>query len=664
MPLDGHPNALRLVATRLSAALTPPDEIPFARWISENIVLIDGPRAGSLWRADGAPYLPAIAECLSDENECNLVTVRKCQQSGASILGLAWTIYIAEREPANTLYAAPGNDALREMNSRKLQPLIDAYEKRTGLQTFSPITSRSGTGSTTYEKKFPGGYLALANANAAMDLSAQTIKKGVKDEVSKWQDIPGVGDPENLFFGRFTAFRRTKDWKILEISTPEHDTGEADGMGEGHCRIDRSFRASDQRFWHVDCPGCGDPFVQELKHFQVDYETPARSCMVCPECGHPMSEAERVVAVRGGRYIATAEGDGRHPGFHIDAFMSLMMSFEDIAEDYIKAEKGGERAKKDFANLVLGLTYAMRGDAPDHVRLLERRESYTEGQVPAEGLLLVAGCDVQHTGIWCEIVAFASDRQSWTVTRRFFEGATDVPGHGAWLDMEALHRETFPDAWGRPRKLDAIAVDAGDGGRANQVYGFARSRTDVYAIKGVSGWASPAIGTAIKVDVNLNGQKLKGGAVLWPVGTWSLKAEFYTELNKLGRVSGEAVDPAGYCHFGDFLDEGYFKQITAEYLTVKMVAGKRLQQWAESGPNHLLDCRIYAKAMAEYLGLSRMTESDWAKMRQLRGAPPEALQPDLLAPVAHHVTAKPEPKPAAAKQALRRGRGVRSRGIG
>lgn len=657
---QGHPGAMRLVASRLSSALMPPEQIAFSRWISENIVLVDGPRAGSLWRPDGAPYLVEIADCLSDDDPCNLVTVRKCQQSGASILGLSWCIFIAEREPANTLYAVPGLDTLREMNSQKLQPLIDAYERRKGSTTFASQTSRSGSGSTTYEKRFAGGFLALANANAAMDLSTKTIKKGLKDEVSKWQDIPGVGDPETLFFGRFTAFRRTRDYKIMEISTPELDTGDEEGLAEGHCRIDRSFKASDQRFWHIGCPACEEAFVQKFKYFEVNHEDPARSCMICPECGHPIDEAERVAAVRSGRFIATKPEPGRHPGFHIDAFMSLMMSYGDIAEDWLKAESKGERAKKDFHNLVLGLPYAMRGDAPEHIRLYERREPYPENRVPAEGLLLVGSADVQHSGLWVEIAAFSQDRQSWCVSARFLDGATDVPEQGAWADLDAIYREEFPDAWGRPRRLDALAIDAGDGGRANQVYAFVRRRPNCFAIKGMPGWHKPAIGTPTTVDVDLGGKRVKGGAELYPVGTWSLKAEYYTELHKIGRASGEPADPPGYCHFGDFLDENFFRQQTSEYLTKVTVNGRPVQKWAQSGPNHLLDCRVYNKAMADRLGLNRMTDEQWAVLRRERGAPPDALASDLFAPTPIAVQQTLDTRPTPPQP---RGRGIRSRGI-
>ena len=97
---------------------------------------------------------------------------------GASILALGWCLYIADRERANTLYAIPGIDALRELNSGKLQPLIDAWHEKIRRIVIVPQTSRSGPGSTTYEKVFNGGRLWLANANSAMDLSSQDGEEG------------------------------------------------------------------------------------------------------------------------------------------------------------------------------------------------------------------------------------------------------------------------------------------------------------------------------------------------------------------------------------------------------------------------------------------------------------------------------------------------------
>lgn len=635
-----EPSARELVFRGLAQAIRRPEPIPFSRWLAENIVLVDGERQGEMWSAAGAPYLVEIADCLSEEHPCNLVTVRKSQQSGASILALAWCLYIADREPANVLYGVPGIDTLRDINANKLQPLIDAWHRKIDRSVIYPQVSRSGIGSTTYEKRFAGGYISLANANAVMDLSMKTVKKGVKDELSKWQEIPGFGDPENLFFGRFTAFRRTKNWKILEISTPEVDSGDELGESDGHCRIDRSFRRSDRRFWHCLCPECRQHFVHQFDRLRIDAEHPHKTVYECP-CGHHVTEAERVIAVRDGRWIATAPDPSRHPGFHIDAFVSMMMSYEAIAEDHLKAKT--EIEKKGFANLVLGLPYKFQGDAPDHERLLRRVEPHLKrGHVPPQGLILTAFADVQMRGLWLEIVAWAPNRESWCVDALYIDGDTSDPAGPVFqqLRRETLDRE-FPDAWGRMRKIDALGVDSGY--RSHVVYAFARNNQRVHpdtgrevtlVTKGLKGWGRPAIGQPSLQDIDLSGVKIKEGAKVWGIGTWPLKATAYSMLRaEMPEPPAAPIAPDSYCHFGAWNDEVYFKQLTGEVLEDVKFRGRVVsQRWAKTRDNHFLDCRVGNIALAEYLGLSSTTPAQWAALAQARGLPPELSTVDLFTP--------------------------------
>ncbi|WP_343056122.1 terminase gpA endonuclease subunit [Ancylobacter tetraedralis] len=610
------------MAERLSAAIRPQLPLPFDVWLARNIVLVDGERKGERWSAADAPYLVEVARCLSIEHPCNLVTVRKSQQTGVSILALAWCLYLAEVAPDNIIYGVPGIDMLQDINGQKLQPLIDAWQKETGKRIILPGKERSGAGSTVYEKRFPGGYISLANANVATDLSMRTTRYGVKDELSKWSETAKGEDPEELFFGRFTAFLRQKSYKIFELSTPEQDSGDELGEAPGHCRIDRSFRRSDQRFWHIRCPECPPAddfeFVQTDAGFHVDRAQPHKSYYVCPNCGHWMSEMERVAAVRAGRFIATREGPDRHPGFHIDGFISLMLSYEAIANAKITAERtGSEAGIAGYTKRVLALPFQERGNAPDHERLMERREAYERGVIPPDGLIFVGGVDVQGDGLWYELPAFAEDRQSWVVDAGFLAGSTDDPNAGAWLLLEELHAKSWPDAHGNARRLDAIAVDAGDGNRTSQVIEWCRRHVNAYAIKGLKGRGVPAIGQPSNKSVKKDGKlrKFRGGKV-WPVGTWSLKSEFYGNLHRKGLAAGAEVDPPGYCHFHADLGEEYFKQITAEWFEQKMVNGRYHEEWKKlRKDNHLLDARIYAMAMAELLGISRLTRDGWAALR-------------------------------------------------
>jgi phage terminase large subunit GpA-like protein len=141
----------------------------------------------------------------------------------------------------------------------------------------------------------------------------------------------------------------------------------------------------------------------------------------------------------------------------------------------------------------------------------------------------------------------------------------------------------------------------------------------------------PAIGTPSVKDIDLDGRKL-GFAKLWPVGTWSLKGHWYEDLRREGKSAGHEVDPPGYCHFGKFLDEIYFKQVTAEYLAEISIRDRTSKGWRPRGnqDNQFLDCRVYNMAIADHLGLSRMTEVEWKMLA--RNRVPTIKQGDLFAP--------------------------------
>lgn len=639
--LPDYADAWDAVAGVMARAIRPAERMPLSRWLAANVELIDGPQANELWSAAGAPYLPEIADCLSDDHPCNRVSVRKSQQSGASILALGWGLYVADAEPANMIYAVPGIDALKKINNTKFKPLMDAFHKRAKRTVIIPQTSRSGEGSTTYEKHFAGGFLLFANANSVMDLSSVTCRKGVKDEVSKWEDIPGYGDPEKLFFGRFTAHRSARDYKILEISTPEVDSGLDDiSSAEGHCRIDRAFRLSDQRYWNCVCPECQKHFVHDYAHLLIDEKHPHRT-RYRHACGHEISDAERIPAIDGGKWIATRE-EG-HPGFHIDAFISKMMSYEAVAEDALDART--ETEKKAFANLVLGVPYKFGADAPDHQKLLDRREAdVIRGRVPAQGLLLTAFADVQMRGIWLEILAHGPNREKWVVDALYIDGDTSSVNSDAFegLKRETLDRE-FPDAFGGKRKLDALSVDSGY--RSHVVYAWVRQNQRLHpltghdlvlATKGMKGWSRPAIGQPTLVDIDLGGRKVREGCKLWALGTWPLKSTVFTELRiepVISPIDGVVTYPPGFCHHGTWLDEVYFKQLTNEHLKdVRFKGVVTSRAWVKSGPNHFLDCRVGNTAMFEYLGGSITTPEQWARLATIRGLPPELATADLFTP--------------------------------
>lgn len=635
--LKSFPKAFPIVAGIFIAVMTPSAPMAPSEWAAENLVVPDGPRAGGRWDPALTPYVPPIIDAFAPEAETTFGVVRKSAQTGVTVAGIALVGSYIDTAPCRIGYALPTIDLLQEFNREKLSPAL--RQTRVLKEKVRPQTSRSSEGSTSTNKKFRGGSLSIINANSAPDLRSRTLRVGIADEIDAWADDVGdYGDPLDQFKDRFVSFHATGDWRLLALSTP--------GL-KGVSRVDAQFLAGDQRYWTMDCPGCGAPFHFEFKHLKFNRRPPYAAHYEAPCCGTVIEHEEKALLVRSGRFVAT-NSEGLYPSWHIDALVSLLTTWDKIAEEFW-ASHGHERKEKRFWNNWLGLAYEMRGDAPDHERLMERREDYRQNIVPPRGLLLVAGADVQHSGIWVEVVAYGADRQSWSVSWRFLEGDTTDHKRGAWPKLAEVYDEVFEDSFGGQRSIEAMAVDAGDGGRANQVYAWCRSRSRAFAIKGQPGWTHPAIGAPSRVDINLRGRKIRRGATLWPVGTWSLKGEFYANLRKAGLAAGKEIDPPGYCHFSDWHDEGFFKQITSEYLADETFKGRTRKVWKQSNENnHLLDCRVYAMAMAEYLGLSRMTADKWRDLARLRGVPAELADPDLFAPDPVAIAAKAPAKSAPA----------------
>jgi phage terminase large subunit GpA-like protein len=214
------------------------------------------------------------------------------------------------------------------------------------------------------------------------------------------------------------------------------------------------------------------------------------------------------------------------------------------------------------------------------------------------------------------------------------------------MRSRSLHKTVareFPDAFGGTRRLDALAIDAGY--RSHVVYATVRANQrlhpntgedTIFAVDGRAGWGKPAMGAPTLVDISLSGARIKKGCKLWPVGTWPLKGAFYSDLRKDGLKAGAEIDPPGFWHFSMWLDETFFRQITAEYLAEETLRGRVRKFWKLRGgerDNHWLDGCVYLLALAEYLGLSSMTHRDWASLARERGMPTKDL-PTLFSQLA------------------------------
>lgn len=626
------------VARALKAAFAVLPPMKPSAWARRFLIVPDGPKKLELWDGDLTPYIDEPLNKLGPDDPTTELAVMKSAQTGFTTLLLAAIAHGIDQSPCDMMVVQPTDGALTDFNNGKLNIVL---EKSEALEDKVAAQTSRGKGSTTYEKVFGPGFafrLYLAIANSAADLRSKTIKRAYLDEVDQYpDDLDEQGSPLAMIEARQESFLETGDWKRLYISTP---------VVKGDSEIERRFLAGDQRRWHVRCPHCDDgEFVFEYgPNFRFNKTYPFAAHYVAPCCGSIIEGAEKNAISRKGRWIATAPRPGAYPSYHFDGFASPFVPWDIIAKRIVEA--GDDPTKlKGVHNLTLGLPFEVKGDAPDYVALMDRREGEKgdRGRVPAKGLLLLGAADVQMRGIWVEIIALAPDRQSWTVDAFYVAGDTSDPDTGAFAKLRDLTIDrAFPDAFGRHRRLDAFAIDTGY--RTHVVYAWVRKnqrlhpdtgRDVILAVKGLDGWSRPAIGLPSLQDIDLDGQKVRQGVKLWGIGTWSLKGAFYADLRKEGVRAGFEADPEGYCHFGVWLDDVYFRQITSEYLAEERIRGKILRRWklqAAEKDNHLLDCRVYNLALAEYLGVSSMAPDEWAALARARGLPDALTAVDLFTP--------------------------------
>jgi phage terminase large subunit GpA-like protein len=584
-----------------NAGLRPEPELLVSEWADEFRVLSKTSSSEpGRWRTNRTPYLKEIMDCLSPYSNYEKVVFMKGAQIGGTECGNNWIGYVIDKAPGPMLVVQPTVEMGKRWSKGRLAPLIEDSPNLRG-KIKDPRSRDSGN--TVQSKEFPGGVIVVTGANSAVGLRSMPVRYLFLDEIDAYPgDVDGEGDPVSLAIQRTSTFTRRK---ILLVSTPTI---------QGLSRIEQEFEGSDKRYFHVPCPFCGH--YQKLIWAQIKWNTePMKAHYECENCHKHIQNHHKTEILEKGKWIAENPGS-RIAGFHLSSLYSPVgwFSWSQAAQSFLNA-KDNEQLLKVWINTTLGETWVDKGEAPDWERLFERRENYRIGVIPHGGLVLTAGVDIQKDRIEVEIVAWGSDKQSWSVDYKIIDdgrsAARDTVKSEVWNELDKILNYEFESEDGQFRKISMMAIDAGYA--TQEVYNWVRSKpsTQVMAIKGTSKAIVP-LGNPTKVDINQKGAKIKRGVKLWPVGVSLLKSEFYNTL-KLQREKEEF--PADYAHFPMYTPE-YFKQLTAEQLVTRIHKGYPKSEWQKMRErNEALDCRIYARAAAIAIGIDRWSESRWNSLR-------------------------------------------------
>ena len=518
--------------------------------------------------------------------------------------------YAIDQDPGPMLVVQFRDTDCKKWSKIRLAPML----RDTPCLRGKVSVEKSRSGENTFEyKAFPGGHLSVVASASPGNLAALPIRYLFCDEIDKYPaSAGGAGDPISMAQGRQEEFWNRK---TMLACTP---------TAKGYSRIEQAYEESDKREYELRCPRCGE--FQAPKWSQVKWESAAptgrKQCAsaryVCSnrECSAEWSDVDRWAASLNGSYRATAPFNGI-AGFRVSGLARLGTHLSALVDEYLRS-KGNNEARKTFINEQLAELWEEPGEAPEYRTLIERREKYTPGTVPAGGLILTAGVDIQRDRIEVEIVAWGRNRESWSIDYRILEGRTSEPA--VWAKLADVVNETFPHESGARLLISRMFVDSGDGTMTNDVYAWVRTQPEdrVTAIKGDdrAGLSGVPVSQPSSVDVVVGGRKF--GLKLKRVAVSFFKGELYSRLRLRPPTPQEREQgigfPPGYCHFPEGKNYGdeHFRQLTAEQLVSrKLKNGRQRMEWRKDGRNEALDCRNYARAAGWDCGVDQAQESHW-----------------------------------------------------
>ncbi len=570
-------------------ALRPPARLSLSAWAAEHARLEDGSRYIAF------PFQRDLMDAFTDP-EVRQVSMKKSARVGYSKIVQNLIGFTMHHHPRRVVVYQPTIDDAEDYSKTDVAALLST-------PVLESLFGKTRDGSNTIRTKFfPGGSLRIKGANSPKEFRRITADVVILEEPDGYPPTAGLeGDQVELAFKR--ALTSDEPLKVAG-STPTID---------GFSKIDALFMQGTQEYRYVPCPHCGEHQVLVFGDGTgpgIRWEpkdAPTRAWYVCVS-GCIIEQHELAGMDERGEWRARCPQNFPHRSFHVWAGYSQFpnATWLEIAKEFVRVRKDPNKLRV-FVNQTLGETFRVKGEAPDWRRLYDRREDYRPGIVPAGGLILTIGVDVQKDRVEAFVWAWGRGRSSWFIEKRVLMGTpfTREP----WDQLVAMLAETWIHESGVPMRPAKVMIDAGFA--TTEVAAFCRRypKSLVYPVKGASTLNAPPLSSPKAIDVVTSAGSKRRALKVWLVGDHVLKQELYGLLS-LEMPTAEALEngarfPDGFVHLSHEADEEVCRQLVAEEWD------EARGEWRKTGPNEALDGWKYARAGAIAAGIERMKESDW-----------------------------------------------------
>lgn len=642
-PIAGLSIAAAIILSAMSAAAIPPTIQSVTEFCNAELIIpaetgtpFPGPFNPNL-----IPFLPEIMDACGPDDPTSSVTVLASAQSAKSMIGIAAICHRIATNPVGIAVTLGTHDEAAKYSEVKLEPILAASPALARCV----MTGHGKDGSKVMRKRFRGGFLQFASATNPKNLQMLSFGLTVNEEISGWPRNAGDrGDPHANIRARGKAFG--VKFKEINLST---------AAKSGTCKQTELFNTGTQHYLFWQCVHCDDWYHLRFEHLER-YQ--GRAVAIAPCCGSVTEHKDKVVMARTARFIPLYPSDdpknpvplakdetgkpidwvirndnittahtrpleGRDKSFkYWQAMVPLPnQNWISILDEYDEAQGDPEKLAA-FSQQTLGEAFELATERPKWKTLLAikggapraRTTPITRGVIPTWAGFVTMSADLQgNRGEWA---AYAHG--PGRIMACIDHGVIPIPPlqNEFWVEL----RRIFATAWSsnhmRPQIAVRYGVDTG-GHNTQEAYRFIRSNPDVHGIQGMKGirarFGPP---TLIKAAGRL---KLQSGRIdetrvdLTQINTHLYKKELYRALNNAiqSHADGE-LTPGRNVFFHPETDEGFFKQITAEYLYEDRK--KDIEKWVkvqDGQANEQLDLAVYAMALADLAQISRMTHQDW-----------------------------------------------------
>lgn len=577
-----NPRGIVAAIRKAATHLRPPPDLKPSEWAEQNVRIPIGNAVPGLIRFDNAPYQREPLD-MTARPDCHRITLQWGAQVGKTMLALCAQAYRIAQNPCSQIMMQPSQGDLTTWLETKFNPLVESNQPIQEL--IAKPRGRDGVNNQRM-KSYPGGFLMFSWSGSPKTMRGRSAPFIVCDETDGY-DRTSEGHPVGLLWQRAATFGDQR--LLLEISTP---------TTKGSSWIESSFEQGDQRRFHVVCPHCGDH--QTLQWQNVTWSKddngehlPETARYACGSCGVLWNDGERIAAIRNaeqqGAGWKAAKPFRGHASYHLNELYSTFRKLADIVQSFLDKKAAGDL--QTFVNVSLAETWEEQGDQVDSTGLMERAEKY-RAPVPAGGLVLTAGVDMQQDRLEVETVAWGLGEESWSVDYQVLWG--DPLQGDVWDDLDDYLAKTWLHQSGAQLPISAACLDTGgNSGYTQSAYEYAKGKTGrrLFAIKGVGGWGRPIVSAPSRKRTG-RGQR---PVDLFTVGTDEGKLIITKRL-------GISEPGPGYCHFPDTREPEWFRQITAEKLVTRYVKGFPVREWIKTRDrNEGTDCRLYAYAALKIL---------------------------------------------------------------